>query len=177
MQHTLSAFSFLTDEYGFVVTKRSESCVSFGRGQLEIRVFHDWKGNDIDVDMLYLKKTYPLSTAMALAGIDSGRAPSAGSERLVVRFVHEEAEKLRTYARRLLDGDLSLLTEMGALQEKNLRDQQRADHVKNVKKRAEVAFRARDYATALKLYGSVDDTLTKSEQKRLDISRKRAPPS
>ena len=182
------AFSFLVTESGFILTQENE-CLFIARSkECLVRIYLEW--GDIAITLQppvnetrgSRTPARELGLAIILACLDiktdwpSGLVPKP--EDLTTR-IYQLATLLRTHCALFLKGEFSDWSRIEAYgkslvetwkqgQEKLVTDAQLRDS----RSKAEIAFRERDYAKAIALYGSVGKDLTLVEFKKIEYAKK-----
>ena len=162
-------FHFLESHYGFQRIPVDDRCVLYLKGDSNIRFSHS-RFDEVSMTIGQTGHGTNFSPDLLVALIDPAKG-AAIKEQIVSRpdridlALAEFEAILRTYGRRVLDSNLTVYTELKALS-----DAQSGDHAAQaIRYRAEEAFAAKDFRSALGDYRSLGGRRTALDSKRLEM--------
>lgn len=173
-------FSFLLDR-GFSLIRDCPGEVCFQSTDSVVCVTWDKRSGELDVYLKLLRdaseeKPYSLCDLLAMENKDllEAREPFQIFEQERLRpFLRRLADDVSKYASKALIGDrlyFRRLSEYRSRQAQSLMENMRA---RQVRLKADEAWRCRDYEQVVKQYESMRDHLTSAEFKRLEIAKDR----
>ncbi len=183
------AFSFLATEYGFTLAQENECLFTARSKDCLVRVYLEWgdiavtlQPSDVHQIQGPRAPARELGLAIILACLDIKIEWPGGlvtkPEELTTR-IHQLATLLRTHCVPLLQGDFSNWSRFEAYGESLVgtwkEEQQRLvtdARLRDIRSKAESAFRKGDYVTAIDLYGSVGKNLTPAELRKIEYAKK-----
>jgi len=169
------AFSFLCD-IGFVEMECCQTLVRWKKGDVGVRVYQGRQSYELGTEITFLGKTYSLNDLVRAIEPESQQTKcmvTAMSKESVATATRDMGALLRRYGAEALEGNAKFFSRL---------EEDRAGWVDSywleararlVRPQAEEAFRNRDYAKAVELYGQIHDCLSKAELKKLQIARER----
>lgn len=180
-------FAFLED-WGYEVAKAGSTFVRFERTPLFVNVFHGRGSYELGAEVGRttvrhgepVEQSFPigyLATVIGGTAQEAYRTRTATTAAQVDRFVAELGQWLEAYGEQALEGDeatFEALSEAVAKESTRQMDTMRATELR---RRADEAWRARDYATVVQAYDEIDrELITVSlrafEEGRLVYARK-----
>ena len=179
----LSAFAFLTKEYAFHLETLTPTLVRFESPSLFVNIYHGRSSYELGFEVGQRadeprKEESKFSLGDILDLMDENVScnyapPQASTANSVRAFVPKLATLVQTYAGPVLRGDAGVFERLEGIQTKKSQDLLRDWKLKEVREKAESAWRRRDYAKLVSLFESVQQSLTPAEAKKLDYAKKR----
>jgi len=174
-------FAFLQDR-GYAVVRSGSTFVRYERTPLFVNVFHGRGSFELGVEVgrstvLYgetVERSFPigyLATVIGGEARETYRSRTATTSAQVDRFVAELGHWLEAYGERVLEGDEATFVALGeavAIESTRQMDMMRATELR---RRAEEAWRSRDYATVVQAYDEMDRELTTVDLRTFEDGR------
>jgi hypothetical protein len=162
------SFAFLPT-LGFQEVSASEEKVVFRKDRWGVGVHHEMPGFELGASLYFNDTRYSLGEVLRVAdpSMNKYRDVSARSADFVAMGVSNLAELVQQHVLPLICGDPEFLEKL----ERGRRELGETVNVQFARQRAVAAFQNRDFATAAKWYGMVENKLTAVERKRLLIAR------
>jgi hypothetical protein len=91
----------------------------------------------------------------------------------VRKLVRKLAEYVKKYAKPVLDGHHEIFEKMRILRKDKSDAYIREVELQNIREKADIAWKQKDYAKFVELYNPVKDDLTLAEGKKLDYAQKK----
>lgn len=165
-------FSFLRD-LGYVEVELSPTIVRYRKGEIEVEVFHEPLSFEIGAIFCGFGVRHPISWIIRANDPVAGkqyRDWAATTPEDVVAGLERLASLMKRYGEKALSGDKEYFLKLER-QGKSWSEEYALDVLaKQVRPRAEDAFRRGDYATAVKLYAQIRSLLSPAEIKKLAFS-------
>ena len=163
-----NSFAFLPT-LGFQEVSASEEKVLFRKDRWGVGVHHEMPGFELGASLYCNDTRYSLGEVLRVAdpSMTEYMDASARTADFVALGVSSLAELVQQHVLPLMRGENEFVAEL----ERGRREFGEATNVAFARQRAMAAFQHRDYATAAKWYGMVEDKLTAVERKRLLIAR------
>ncbi len=174
-----SEFSFLPD-YGLRCIKAEPTIVRYESSTVFLNIYHGRISFEIDAEFGQIRwfrnsQSYSVFELIHLINPEDAekyRNYSASTPEDVIAGVKRLGAILRKNADTFLKGNKSIFTKL-AKQEKELSNKFATEILsRQVRPKAEEAFRRRNYAKATKLYESIESELSAAERKKLAYCRK-----
>jgi hypothetical protein len=171
-----AAFSFLL-ELEFKEVESSSSHLLFRKGVVDVNIYHGRRSFEIGAGVSIRGEHYSFSEILAAVDPAAAKQYSVRSGRSLndlVLALDEVASLLRQHATRALIGDPTLVV---LLSQHRLRWSESLELdvlARQLRPKAEDAFRRGDYSMAAHLYGRIRTKLSPSEERKLSIAEVRA---
>lgn len=167
----LSSFAFLTEVYGFECVKTTQDwLVEYRSGVLKITLCYDSYSSDVDLTLSRLEERYSLAELMLLLDVRfewGGTSAQASTSAALRKVVEVMGTVVRHHAADLLDGDGRVFDRLDE-QCKRLQAQAKLDEIC---RKADAAWRSRDYVALIRLLQPVQGSLSPHETKRLEYAQ------
>lgn len=165
------SFAFLPT-LGFQEVSASEERVLFRKDRWDLVVYHERPSFELGASLYFNDVRYSLGEVLRVTDPSMTKYRNIGARTadLVALGVTNLAELVQQHVLPLICGEQEFVAKL----ERGRRDFGEATNVDFARQRAVIAFQHRDYATAAKWYGMVEDKLTAVERKRLLVARKRS---
>ena len=183
------AFSFLAAQHGCALVQENECLFIAQLKFCVIRIYLEWGDVVVTLQPVDARQIQSSSTAhrelglaLILACLNPAVEWPSGlitkPEELTIR-IHQLAALLQRYCVYLFKGDFSDWAKFeayGELLAKNWKTEQahliKEARLSEIRSKAEVAFREKDYSTAINLYESIQENLTPVELRKIDYAKK-----
>ena len=179
----LESFEYLTTEFGFRVAKVAPTYVRYESNTVYVHVYHESRLAELDVSIGLLRRSisggeqsYHLQTIVAAS---QGRMDprfgclQASDPAVVRRLIPQLAEALRCGTRRALSGDKSEFQHLEAAESALSQAlTERMEH-SDLRRKAEAAWKNRDYHTVWSAYAEMQQHLTRAELGKMQYARKK----
>lgn len=171
----LSEFIFLTKEYNFSCKLCEDTFVRYESDKVFVDIFHGRVSYEVGLQLGLLK--YGRDTGYGLGSIISFTDPEKGNKfrycmtstpEGVRKGVRKTAQLLKKYGDKALLGDSIVFQWLSEDVEKYWAERE----AKQIRPKAEKAFRDKDFKNAAKLYKSIEHSLTLAEEKKLKYAIK-----
>ncbi len=170
------AFSFLED-MGFREIEAAPTIVRYRKDDLVCNVYHGRSSYELGFEIGPEGEEYPVSAlirASDVAAYDQYRTPVATTPAELASGIKRLADLVRQYGERALRGDPAFFAELRR-QQKAWAEAYALDVLaRQIRPKAEAAFRAGRYREAAELYAKIGPRLSPTEQKKLEAARKRS---
>jgi hypothetical protein len=174
----LASFQFL-EEYGYHAVEEGTTLVRYENPSGYVNVYHGRSSYEVGVEVGplagELARGYSMSLLIQFSSDEQGKAyrnPVATSPETVRDFVKDQAQRLRTYGQRILQGDTAIWQELES-QRRRWSDEYAAEILlSQVRPEADSCFRQRDFNRVVELLSPVEDRLTPAERMKLEYARK-----
>ena len=183
VQVVLSSFSFLVNDHNFRVMKTEPTFVRYESADVFVNIYHGRASFELGFEMGRLndgsgmeEQPYSLDMIIELMGAKEETGYTflqASTPTRVKELVPKLAKLVKTYAAPLFTGDPHTFEQLmqTRLQMSNqLYDDMR---LRDVRRKADKAWQARDYVALVDLYESILEHLTPAEIKKLQYVKKR----
>ncbi|MGE0823272.1 MAG: hypothetical protein AB7G75_23640 [Candidatus Binatia bacterium] len=169
-------FAFL-QEYGFHQVEALPTLVRYRCGDLEARVFHGRRSHELGFEIGHGEDMFRMWDLIRFS--DSSAAehyfmPVVRTPSALISRLQELAAFVRCYGERALRNDPTFYEDLRQQREAWMKQYWFDMRCRQVRPKAEVAFRERRYQEAAKLYGEIEAGLSPAELKKLAIARKRS---
>lgn len=169
-------FAFL-GEYGFTETESLPTLVRYRKGDLEIDVYHGRQSFEIGFGIAHQGIRYSLSELIRAddpAVAEHSRNEAARTPNSIDEALARLQELVKRYGERALQGDVEYFSALDA-QGKLWSEEYSLDVLaRQVRPKADTAFREGDYRRAAELYEKIRARLSAVELKKLAFARERA---
>ena len=176
----LSSFKFLA-EFRFHMVEEKVTFVRYESSEVFINIYHGRASYEMNIEIGRLKepnKHLTIGTIVPWAGAEKTEGFGqhvmfqVSSRENVQEFVPKLAGLVRKYAIPLLRGGDDAFGSAFEFQAKMWAEYVREVNLSNVRGKAEAAWQAKDYASVVELYTSIQNDLTEIEAKRLGYSER-----
>jgi hypothetical protein len=171
-----AAFRFLSDR-DFIEIYSSENSIVFKNDQIRVEVYHELLSYQIGLQIRYLDTKLSLADILREVDLIEGEKfmePLSSTSQGVSKSLKENAGILKRYGASALAGDKDYYSRMRYLKKIWASDYWADINARQIRPRAELAFRKADYTLAAKLYTEIYDSLTPAENKKLSLAIKRS---
>ena len=168
-------FAFLRQR-GFKEVSAEDTLVRFSNGALNIDVFHGRTSFEIGLEVESADERFSLEEIARLSNAsaaDECRRSSARTQGAVDSGVADVAKTFESHGARALHDFTALLPELQAQREAWLQQFEQEVLARQLRPKAEQAFRERRYPEAAALYQRFSSQLTPAERKKLEVARRR----
>lgn len=172
----LSSFAFLGEQFGFDCTDASDFSVQYKSDSLTITIWHDPYSYEADLTFFrtaFEECRYSLSELMTLYGVEfewGGTYAQASTPKALRKVITAIAVTLFQHGVALLNDD-PMVFEQLADQSRQSAARAKLDEIS---KKADTAWRMKDYAGLIRLLEPIQAQLSPHETKRLEYARKRS---
>lgn len=181
----LSAFNFLTKEYGFHLVKADATFVRYESPHVFVNVYHGRASYELGFEIGRLidmagQGEHPFSLAMVIelmgAQIETGYTLlQASSPERVKKYVPKLADLVKKYAASALKNDSNTFKLLAETRSRMSDEIHKDMKLKDTREDAEKAWREKNYSKLASLYESISEDLTPAESKKLDYAKKHSP--
>ena len=178
----LASFEFLRP-YGLKPAEENATLVRYESDTVTVNVYHGRASYEIGVEIGRRDRPerYGLGYLVSSAGNDAWEAEGFGRSTMfqvstpegVRKLVPKVAELVRKYGDRFLSGDPAFYAQLADANERAGMAYERQQMLKRIRKDAEAAWDAKDFARVAELYDPISDGLTEIEIRKLAYARKR----
>lgn len=168
-------FAFL-EPLGFARRRSSSTLVCYGKGNLELRVYHGRSSYEIGLEIDRGATWFTLSDlirATDAAAADKYRNPAISRPEGMATGVARVAEVFQRYGQRALDDEPGFYDGLERQRRAWLENYALDVLAQQTRPKANAAFRAGRYAEAAELFEQIRARLGPAEQKKLEIARRR----
>jgi hypothetical protein len=179
----LSFFHFLIKDYDFKYIKIESTFVRYESNFIFVNVYHGASSYELGVEIGKLENYLPIredwysiGEIMDLMGVRKNLGFTffqASSKEQVHILVRQLAAYVKKYAKPILDGHYEIFDKLEILRKNKSDAYIREAELRNIRERADIAWKQKDYAKFIELYNQVKDGLTSIEGKNLDYARKK----
>jgi hypothetical protein len=179
----LSAFSFLSTDYGFAPIRVETTFVRYESASLFVNVYHGRRSFELGVEIGLLQKSpgtqedwFSIGDIMDLTGVREKHRYTffqASTRERVTMLIPRLAEYVKEYAKPIFEGDLQIFERLEDLRGKKSDAYVKDMDLRQIRPKAEEAWHKKDYAKLVELYNSMKDDLTVVESKKLEYAQKR----
>lgn len=170
------AFSFLEDA-GFHEIEATPTIVRYRKDDLVCNVYHGRRSYELGFQIGPEGEEYPVSALIRAsdpAAYDQYRTPVATTPAQLASGIKQLADLVRRYGQQALRGDATFFAELRR-QQKVWAEAYALDVLaQQIRPKAEAAFREKRYREAAELYAKIGPRLTATEQKKLEVARRRS---
>lgn len=182
VEEAQTAFHFLVKELGFRLVKcEPPTFLRYESNELFVNVYHGRLSYEIDVEIGRLsdpnQRRYWIADVLGaiLGWKDKSMTYFQASNQKALRgCIHMIADLVAKHYRPMLAGDLAVLDRVAAYSSEKNAAYTRQLVEQPVRDAADKAWREKDYVRVRELYGSIRDSLTPVERKRLEYAEKHA---
>jgi hypothetical protein len=176
-----AAFGFLEREFGFRCVESDGTFVRYESPRVFINVYHGRSSYELQTEIGRLDDTDELESGYTLNELrktlrpdtsPGGRLALAQTAMEVATEVPRLAMVFRDYAEPALDGNPEIFDSLRRRRIAARREYARQVHLFQIRRQAEEARRAKDWARLVALYEPIIRELSVVEQKRLEYGRK-----
>jgi hypothetical protein len=178
----VSAFKFLSTEYGFQCVRIEQTFVRYESISSFVNIYHGRRSFELGVEIGRLEKVpglqenwYTIGEILDLIGVREKLGFTffqASTHERVQMLVPKLAEYVREYARPIFEGDSKIFESLSNLRRKKSEDLIREMRLSQIRDKATTAWHKKDYAKLIELYNSMKDDLTQVEIKKLEYAKK-----
>ncbi|HWY55443.1 MAG TPA: hypothetical protein VNZ03_13315 [Terriglobales bacterium] len=177
----LSHFKFLSD-FGLRPVEEKVTFVRYESPHVFVNIYHGRASYELGAEIgkvkepekkLHIFSVVRWAGAEKVEGLGQHVMFQIGSREGVQEFVPKLAALVRKYAIPLLRGDESAYRSALEFQAKQYADEVKEGNLRVLRSKAEAAWRAKDYAQVIELYGPVREDLTEVEAKKLAYAEQR----
>jgi hypothetical protein len=175
VRHTRRAFEFL-GELGFSEIEALSTLVRYRKFSVEVDVYHGRQSYEIGVGVTAFGTRYPISEIIRAEDPEAEkrfRYPATTTPEGVVAGLDKLSALLKRYGRLALDGDPQFFSKLEDQRTVWAKEYALDVLARQLRPKANEAFRKRDYATAADLYSRILKRLSPAELKKLDIAEDR----
>ena len=172
------AFSYLVDDFGYQITKRSRGLITYSGNGGFVTILHDFNGS-CELS-LFLGEEDQLPSFGFGKALRSCNAPAekpysyrVGEGARLPKVIGELAERLRLYCSDVLKGESEAFQKLKKLQEIECNAFERERRLRSARGAANQAWSIGDYQEVVDALGPHENFLRKSEQMKLDFARKK----
>jgi hypothetical protein len=179
----LSSFHFLVEDYNFKCVKTDVTFVRYESKFVFVNIYHGRRSYELGVEIGKLENHLPIredwysiGEIMDLMGVRKNLRFTffqASSKDQIQILVRKLAEYVKKYAKPILDGHYEIFEKLEILRKNNSDAYIREAELQNIRERADIAWKQKDYVKFIELYNQVKDGLTSIEGKKLDYARKK----
>ena len=178
----LSAFYFLTTEYGFRCVKTEVTFVRYESSSAFINIYHGRGSFELGFEIGPLAESPELEEHFSLGDVvdvmdarkETGYNFFQVSDREgVQKFVPRLAELVRKYADLALRGNQEFFRRLREMQTQKSDLFLKEMRLEQIRPKVEIAWREKNYRKAVELYESVHNDLSSLELQKLDYARKK----
>jgi hypothetical protein len=175
----LSSFKFLNDA-GLRPVQQEMTFVRYESPEVFLNVYHGRASFELGVEIGRLKETnikLTLYDIVAWAGAEKAQGFGqhvtfqVSSRKGVQEFVPKLAALVKKHATSFLRADGAAFDSASEIQSERARDYAKGVNLSQVRRKAEAAWHAKDYAQVVDLYSPVRDDLTEVEAKKLTYAQ------
>lgn len=167
-------FSFL-ESLGFRGEARADDCVVFTSDKVSVLVTWNVRSGELDVGIGLLLSKEPLYSLRDVLAMECCCVPEAKCPFQVIdegrlgHFLHILSGHLKKYGVRALEGDRIYFRRLDEFRSKGARELMEEMRIRQVRKKAEQAWKEGRYREAADQYLSIVESLKISERKRISI--------
>jgi len=175
------AFSFLVDRYGFEMKTPAPTLVEFGSPAVLLRVYHGRQSYEINVELNLQTEwkqgvaPFTISDVLRVGGA-SHELPNGviqASTRTAVRSgVQRLSDLLRKYGLDAIAGNPFAYRRLATERSRAAVAEAEALRLRDLRRKAETAWRNRDFRTVEQAYSQMEEALTPAEKKKLEYVRR-----
>lgn len=168
----LREFSFLSG-LGFSLEDQEDTSVTFSRSDLLIEIDIDPRDRSTSLRIGTFEQMYNLSEFSQIIDSAASRHPyemDSSTERTTTVKLRLMADYFRANVDTILEGGPTLFARLREQRSVNAKNYALDVLASQIRPKAEVAFRAKDYKLAAELYGQIAARLTPSETMKLRIA-------
>jgi hypothetical protein len=180
----LSAFHFLTQDYGFKCVKTDVTFVRYESRSIFANIYHGRRSYELGVEIGKLEKDpnvpenwYTIGEIMDFAGVRKDLKftffQSSNKDQIKI-LLKRLAEFVKNYAGEILNGNIEILNKVQILRQEKSDAYIKEMNLRPIREMADVAWKQKDYVKFVGLYRPVEDDLTPVEAKKLEYARKKA---
>jgi hypothetical protein len=175
-QCALEKFSFL-GELGFSGAVISGECVAFNSEKVRVLVTWDERSGELAVGVGLLNSRDPIYSLRDVLAMEGSDAPEAqapfqvSDEGRLEPFLKELSGDLKAHGMNALEGDRMYFRRLEEFRSQGARKFMDEMHVRQVRRKAELAWTEGRYREAADQYASIEKSLTASEKQRVLIAR------
>ncbi len=168
-------FAFLVD-HGYGLSESGAGAVRHQRDDVELSILRDWRSGEVELSIGPRDDCCSFADVLRVhdpAAAESHRDPLVWTAHDLDLALDAIAALLLEHPRGALDGDASFYAEARRLRADVAHRYTHGLHLAEIRRRAELAFRAGHDALVVEMYESIAADLTAIEHKRLEIARHR----
>lgn len=175
-QCALEEFSFL-QSLGFKSSVSSEDCVVFTSEKVRVLVMWNDRLGELTVSVGLLNSSDPLYSLQDMLAMEGSHAPEVrapfqvADQNRVAPFLKILSDDLQAYGVKALDGDRMYFRRLEEFRSKDARKFMEEMRIRQVRRKAERAWKEGRYREAADQYSSIEGSLTASEKRRVLIGR------
>lgn len=180
-----NAFCFLCQDHGFSLRESTATRVVFESPRVCLFVGFD-AGRSFELDVLMslcneiarvaAEPPYRLSEILGSLGVakeERFETIQVTTEEAMERLLGFMAQAVRDYGRDFIEGDVSAYRRVGRYRDQECHAYRRDQELARAREVAAAAWRKKDYSSVVQALSQVEELLSKSDLKRLEIARRR----
>lgn len=174
--HARNQFSFLL-ELGFSEVESSPTLVRFQSNGILVSVYHGRRSYEISVDVEAFDTNYSLGEILDEAdssAFENFYYPAMLTEEGVVAGLEQVSQLFRRYGGEALNGCRDYYLLLDKRRKQRSKDYSMDVLARQLRPKANDAFREKDYATAVELFSQIQPRLSPVELKKLSVARERS---
>jgi len=173
---TKERFAFLRD-LGFVIIESLPTIVRYGKGDIQVDVYHGRRSYEIGLGVTWLGTRYELPDFIDVVDpqvVEEYYAPMASTREGVIEGLTRLAELVKRYCGQALQGDSEFFAETAGKHKLRVEKYWLEMNAKQLRPQAHEAFQLGKYREAVELYKQIRPLLSPAELKKLAIAKKRS---
>jgi hypothetical protein len=169
-------FVFLTD-LGFSEIEATPTVLRFQKGEIEVDIYHGEKSFELGAGVSYMGTRYELIDMVRAQDIDAAKElgiwMTSTSDGIKVG-VEKLATMMQQFGRAALDGNPNFFDSLALRRAIDVDEYWMEILARQIRPRADDAFRRGDYAEVVELFMRIESHLTKVEKQKLALARARS---
>lgn len=166
-------FACLCDS-GFVETECGQSLMHWNKGDVGVTVYQGRQSCEIGIEISYRGQTYSLQDVIRAIDPEFSVADcivTPVSKDAIASAMRHLRELLIRFGAEALEGSAGFFSRLEESRTRWVDSYWLEARARTVRPQAEEAFRSRDYARVVELYGQIFSCLSKAELKKLEIAQ------
>ena len=181
----LGAFDFLVKDFGFRCVESEMTFVRYESPDVFVNVYHGRASYEIGVEIglvnnpwgraeppFTIRDIVEFNGAEKETGFTRVVTFSANDPALVEKFVNKLADFVKRYAESELKGDLRIYEQLRSFVLNESAKYTKELKISQIKREADKAWQQKDYASLVKLYEQVEESLTPAEAKKMEYAKR-----
>lgn len=179
IEAVLSAFDFLTKEYGFHCVKADNTWVRYESKSVFVNIYHELASYELEVEIGLLDEleySYSIGEIIELMAAQKETRYSffqASTPERVKKYITELAKLVRKYATSALYGDTHYFKQLEKISLQIAEMVTKKYQLSSIRAEAIKAWQEKNYTKLVKLYKLIKEDLTPAEAKKLEYAKKR----